>query len=171
MAKQIGIDHVPEPNPILVDSSGEVDKFKEKYTAERVVRLILSAVNEHKSIKYQECLEYLESIRPEGVDAYAYLNEFVFDMDSGNFTERSIKYLLWTMEVIQLSPQGQKVAEVVDKRINIKTKGKDMRSKGSNRRGERNRDRATSTQNHLVVRTAAIFVGVCVLAFSLLYLM
>eukprot|EP00475_Leptophrys_vorax_P030379 TRINITY_DN4545_c0_g1_i6.p1 TRINITY_DN4545_c0_g1~~TRINITY_DN4545_c0_g1_i6.p1 ORF type:complete len:428 (-),score=98.63 TRINITY_DN4545_c0_g1_i6:168-1382(-) len=186
MSKEIGIDFVPEPNPCSVNSSGEVEKFKEKYTAHRVIGMILSAVNDHKTIKYQECLEYLESIRPEGVDAYAYLNDFVFDMDTGKFTERAIKFLLWTMGVIELSPHGVKSLKAAEKSIEV-NKGKIGRgrvSSSSNRKksdGVKSRKSLATIGNNkvsgvevgepqsAVMPPTAFFVGVWLLAFAILY--
>eukprot|EP00475_Leptophrys_vorax_P007564 TRINITY_DN14794_c1_g1_i3.p1 TRINITY_DN14794_c1_g1~~TRINITY_DN14794_c1_g1_i3.p1 ORF type:complete len:356 (-),score=82.18 TRINITY_DN14794_c1_g1_i3:84-1151(-) len=106
----IGVDHVPEPNPMPLDCKTEdlLDSFWKKYDVEHIVKLIDAAMNDsHRLLNYQDCVDYFESIKPaEVADVHAFLSEFVFNMDSGKFNKKAIKLMLWKMDILELTEEG-----------------------------------------------------------------
>jgi hypothetical protein len=104
LASQIGIDPIPDPNASKeVQCEKAYVEFMKRYTVEHVVKVVYGAVNSsHRVIKYHDCVAFFEEIRPKGLDSYIYLNDFVFDMNTGKFTKAAIKYLLWKLEIIQV---------------------------------------------------------------------
>jgi hypothetical protein len=108
LASKIGIDFVPEPNPSFMHHAGDkLDDFNALYTVDYIVKVISGALNDsHRLINYHDCVESIETIKPEEVDSYTFLNEFVFDMDSGKFKEHAVKYLLWKLQILKLGNAG-----------------------------------------------------------------
>eukprot|EP00475_Leptophrys_vorax_P044432 TRINITY_DN889_c0_g1_i9.p1 TRINITY_DN889_c0_g1~~TRINITY_DN889_c0_g1_i9.p1 ORF type:complete len:399 (+),score=95.61 TRINITY_DN889_c0_g1_i9:52-1197(+) len=116
MSKHIGIDHTPEPNGSNLGCKTEdlLQMFRERYTLDRIVKLIDGAVNDaHRLLDYQDCVDYFGAIKPtEGVeDSHEFLSEFVFNMDTGKFTIKAVKLMLWKLGIFKLSVEGNKQLE------------------------------------------------------------
>jgi hypothetical protein len=107
LAPQIGIDHIPdEHGASTFKCGGAYEEFMKRYDVDYLVRLVSGAVNDsHRLINYHDCVEFFEEIKPDDVETYAYLNDFVFDMETGKFTVLAIKYLLWKLDIIQVKQE------------------------------------------------------------------
>eukprot|EP00475_Leptophrys_vorax_P044435 TRINITY_DN889_c0_g2_i12.p1 TRINITY_DN889_c0_g2~~TRINITY_DN889_c0_g2_i12.p1 ORF type:complete len:370 (-),score=95.75 TRINITY_DN889_c0_g2_i12:61-1170(-) len=105
MSEHIGIDFAPEPNPTNMGCSTDelMTSFRQKYTVDRIVKLLEFAMNDsHRQLDYQDCVDYFESIRPKEVeDSHVFMSEFVFNMDTGKFNTRAVKFMLLKLGVIK----------------------------------------------------------------------
>eukprot|EP00475_Leptophrys_vorax_P005903 TRINITY_DN1357_c0_g1_i1.p1 TRINITY_DN1357_c0_g1~~TRINITY_DN1357_c0_g1_i1.p1 ORF type:complete len:416 (+),score=105.79 TRINITY_DN1357_c0_g1_i1:62-1309(+) len=184
LAPRIGIDVVPDEHASAVPESEDslYSAFMEKYTVEHVVRVVLGAVNDsHRLINYHDFVEHLESIKPAEVDKYVYLNDFVFDMDSGKFSEMAVKYLLWEMGVIRpevgfeeklmrmRNHQQQQQKKKDNTRQSKKSKGK---SRKHHRRNERrdleHEQHGVHKSNSISLCVVHVLVGCVLMAIVLL---
>jgi hypothetical protein len=143
MAAQIGIDEVPEPNPMSMNYAGDkIADFMKLYTLEHIVKVVSGALNDsHRLINYHDCVEYLESAKPAGVESYAFLNEFVFDMESGKFKEHAIKYMLWKLQILKLNGNGTKHLESLQNSEEIKQKTDRKPTKAEKQKGKNGKQR------------------------------
>lgn len=111
LSNRIGIDRVEDKFARHVTSSGEYEEFMKVYTVEEIVRSISGAVNDTpRLIKYEDLLEFLEKHRPAGVDAYDFLSHFVFEMETGKFTEDAIKFALLKLNVLKIKTAVESVS-------------------------------------------------------------
>jgi hypothetical protein len=119
LAAQIGIDHIPDPDGGSRSFDTAYAEFMKRYTLEHILKVIAGAVNDsHRLINYHDCVEFFEQIKPEGLDSYVYLNDFVFDMNTGKFTNAAMKYMLWKLDIIKVSEEALgKNTELLQKQI------------------------------------------------------
>jgi hypothetical protein len=112
MAARIGIGEIPDPNANIHDPQDLYDVFMEAYNVSHLLRVVGGAVNDsHRLINYHDMVEHMEKIRPAGIDPFAYLNDFVFNVDTGKFTEKAIKFLLFKLNILQLTPEGETIVQ------------------------------------------------------------
>jgi hypothetical protein len=121
LSSKIGIDFIPEPNPCVMEYPGDrLSDFNALYTVDYIVKVISGALNDsHRLINYHDCVEFMEGIKPAGVDSYTFLNEFVFDMDTGKFKEHAVKYLLWKLQILKLGSVGNEHLKKLEKKRSV----------------------------------------------------
>jgi hypothetical protein len=133
IAEKIGIERVSDPDSrgqqINLDIAFAI--FMKKYTVEHVVKLLDEALNSsHRVINYHDCIDYFEKIKPMEVDSYTFLNEFVFNVETGKFTSKGIKYLLFQLDVLELKPEPKEESKPITE-PKKKRRKKKKKSKGS----------------------------------------
>jgi len=108
LASRIGIDSIPDPNAFISEPQDLYEDFMKAYNVEYLLRIVGGAVNDsHRLINYHDFVEHIERLRPAEVDSFAFLNDFVFNVETGKFTDKALKFVLLKMDIICLTPEGQ----------------------------------------------------------------
>jgi len=113
-AAKIGLSLIPDPDDCTrhITKSFDLETvFWGMYSVDSILQIVRIAANETpRKLDYHLLLEYLQTLKPADVEEYEFNQNFVFDMETGKFTDAALICMLCKLGIFQA--QDEQAVEI-----------------------------------------------------------